>query len=117
MNKELKILLITLGVSLGLLWILKPKKTSQDKSETSTSDTKYAAPKIANEDLKKLKENAIIGMQAMRDAINGGESAANLTKLADLIFADYGVKVIVNKTSGKLKAMAKNGALIAEEIK
>ena len=77
MNKEVKVLLVTLGVALGLIWIFKPKKDNGTKS----LDDKYSAPKEATEDVKKEKENAVIGLQAMREAINSGEKKAELDKL------------------------------------
>ena len=43
MNKELKTLLITLGVALGLVWVFRPKKETGSKS----LDDKYSAPKEA----------------------------------------------------------------------
>ena len=49
MNKEVKTLLITLGVALGLIWIFKPKKDNAEKSVNN----KYAEPKEATEDVKK----------------------------------------------------------------
>ena len=66
MNKDVKTLLITLGVSLGLIWIFRPKK---DSSTSSSGSKKYTEPKEASEDVKKEKENAVVGLQAMREAI------------------------------------------------
>ena len=111
MNKEVKTLLITLGVALGLIWIFKPKKDNAEKSVNN----KYAEPKEATEDVKKEKENAVVGLQAMREAINSGENKAELDKLSAIILKENGVKVLISKKTGLLKAMNKKGSVVAEE--
>ena len=111
MNKEVKTLLITLGVALGLIWIFKPKKDNSEKSVNN----KYAEPKEATEDVKKEKENAVVGLQAMREAINSGENKAELDKLSAIILKENGVKVLISKKTGLLKAMNKKGSVVAEE--
>jgi hypothetical protein len=111
MNKEVKVLLVTLGVALGLVWIFKPKKDN----ETKSLDDKYSAPKEATEDVKKEKENAVIGLQAMREAINSGEKKTELDKLSAMILKEQGIKVVISKKTGLLRAMNKKGNLIAEE--
>lgn len=111
MNKEVKVLLVTLGVALGLIWVFKPKKGSEKKS----LDDKYSAPKEATEEVKKEKENAVIGLQAMRDAINSGEKKAELDKLSAMILKEQGIKVVISKKTGLLRAMNKKGSVIAEE--
>lgn len=111
MNKEVKTLLITLGVALGLIWIFKPKKDNAEKSVNN----KYAEPKKATEDVKKEKENAVVGLQAMREAINSGENKAELDKLSAIILKENGVKVLISKKTGLLKAMNKKGSVVAEE--
>ena len=93
MNKEVKVLLVTLGVALGLVWIFKPKKDDGTKS----LDDKYSAPKEATEDVKKEKENAVIGLQAMREAINSGEKKAELDKLSAMVLKEQGIKVVISK--------------------
>lgn len=111
MNKELKTLLITLGVALGLVWVFKPKKETGSKS----LDDKYSAPKEATEDVKKEKENAVVGLQAMREAINSGEKKTELDKLSAMILKEQGIKVVISKKTGLLRAMNKKGSVIAEE--
>jgi hypothetical protein len=111
MNKEVKVLLVTLGVALGMIWIFKPRKDNGTKSV----DDKYSAPKEATEDVKKEKENAVIGLQAMREAINSGEKKAELDKLSAMILKEQGIKVVISKKSGLLRAMNKKGSVIAEE--
>ena len=111
MNKEVKGLLVTLGVALGLIWIFKPKKDNGTKS----LDDKYSAPKEATEDVKKEKENAVIGLQAMREAINSGEKKVELDKLSAMVLKEQGIKVVISKKTGLLRAMNKKGSVIAEE--
>ena len=112
MNKEVKVLLVTLAVSLGLIWVFKPRKSSNEKNDSSN---KYAEPKVASEDVKKEKESAVVGLQAMREAINAGESKSELEKLKSLILKEHGVKVLISTKSGLLRAMNKKGNVVAEE--
>jgi hypothetical protein len=114
MDKETKTLFITLGGALLLIWLLKPKS---DKSKKSLLDVKYAEPKQVSDKDTKLKENAVIGLQAMREAIDSKESKKELDKLSSMILQDYGVKVVRNKQTGLLRAMSKDGKVISQESK
>jgi nitrogen fixation protein FixH len=111
MNKEVKTLLVTLGVALGLIWLFKPKKDS----ETKVVEDKYSAPKEATEDTKKEKEQAIVGLQAMRQAIDAGEKKSELDKLSAMILKENCIKVVISKKTGLLRAMNKKGSVVAEE--
>lgn len=121
MGKEEKTLFLSIAVALGLLWLLKPKGTNligKEKSEDTNSadgNDKYAEPKIASESNKKEKDDAVIALQAMRDAINNREPKRELDKLNSMILQDYGVKVLLNKKTLKLRAMSKQGKVLAEE--
>lgn len=112
MDKETKTLFITLGGALLLIWLLKPKSS---KSKKGLLNVKYAEPKQVSDKDTKLKENAVIGLQAMREAINSKESKKELEKLSSMISQDYGVKVMMNKKTGLLRAMSKDGKVISEE--
>lgn len=112
MDKETKTLFITLGGALLLIWLLKPKS---GKSKKGLLDVKYAEPKQVSDKDTKLKENAVIGLQAMREAINSKESKKELEKLSSMISQDYDVKVMMNKKTGLLRAMSKDGKVISEE--
>lgn len=111
MNKEVKTLLITLGVALGFVWLFKPKKGTGK----STENKKYSEPKEASGDIQKEKENAVVGLQAMREAINSGEKKSELDKLSAIILKEQGIKIVISKKTGLLRAMNKKGTLIAEE--
>lgn len=112
MDKETKTLLITVAVALGLIWFFKPKSK---KGDSSSSTNKYEAPKVATEKEKKVKEDAVIGLQAMRDAIDNKEPKRELDKLNAMILQDYKVKITRSKTTGKLRAMSSEGKVLAEE--
>lgn len=112
MDKETKVLLTTIAVALGLIWFFKPKSKNGD---SSSSTNKYEAPKVANENNKKSKEDAVIALQAMRDAIDNKEPKRELDKLNEMILKDYKVKVTKSKTTGKLRAMSSEGKVLAEE--
>lgn len=112
MDKNTKTLFITLGGALLLIWLLKPKST---KSKKGLLDVKYAEPKQVSDKDTKAKENAVIGLQAMREAIDSKESKNELDKLSAMILQDYGVKVMINKKTGLLRAMSKDGKVISQE--
>jgi hypothetical protein len=126
MDKETKTLFLSIAVALGILWILKPKGTNiigKEKTEETDKKTdkkpeeknKYSEPKLASESNKKEKENAVIALQAMRDAIKNKEPKRELDKLNAMIIQDYGVKVLLNKKTLKLRAMSNEGKVLAEE--
>lgn len=114
MDRETRTLFITLGGALLLIWLLRPKS---EKSKKGLLDVKYAEPKQVSDKDTKLKENAVIGLQAMREAINSKESKKELDKLSSMILQDYGVKIMPNKKTGLLRAMSKDGKVISEETK
>ncbi len=107
MDKDTKTLLLALGLGFVILFLTRPKK--DDLKD------KYSQPKVADDKLQKDKENAVISIQAMRDAITNGEDAKALNKLKDMILQDYGIKVVMNKKNQSLKALNKEGKLIAQE--
>jgi hypothetical protein len=116
MDKETKTLFITIALALGILWFLKPKGTNTlGMKETEDVEEKYSEPKVATESVKKQQEDAVVALQAMRDAINNREPKRELDKLNSMIFQDYGVKVLLNKKTLKLRAMSKSGKVLAEE--
>ena len=112
MERETKTLFITLGGALLLIWLLRPKSS---KSKKDLLDVKYAEPKQVSDTETKLKENAVIGLKAMREAINNKESKKELDKLSSMILQDYNVKIMINKKTGLLRAMSKEGKVISEE--
>lgn len=115
MNKTTKTLAISLIGAFALIYILMPKKKKSEALDTSA--VKYAEPKVADDKLIKDKENAVIGIQAMRSAVDNNENKSSLDELSSIIFKDYGVKVILNKKTGLIKAMSREGKVLAEEEK
>jgi hypothetical protein len=112
MDKNTKTLFITIGGALLLIWLLKPKNS---KGKEELSNVKYAEPKQVSDKDTKLKENAVIGLKAMREAIDNNESKKELDKLSSMILQDYGVKIMISKKTGLLRAMSKEGKVITEE--
>ena len=115
MNKTTKTLVFSLIGAFALLYILMPKNSKNGNSKTS--GVKYPEPKLADDKALKDKENAIIGLEAMRSAMDNKESKSELNKLSSMIFQDYGIKVMPNKKTGLLRAMSKDGKVLAEEEK
>jgi hypothetical protein len=112
MDKNTKTLFITLGGALLLIWLLRPKNS---KGKKELLDVKYAEPKQVSDSETKLKENAVIGLKAMREAIDNKETKKELDKLSSMVLQDYGVKIMINKKTGLLRAMSKDGKVISEE--
>lgn len=119
MKDEEKTLLITVTLAIFLVWFFKPKGgfgLSQEK-ETSVSGGggKYDEPKLAMDGVHEDKENAVTSITAMREAINDKISKKELDRLRDMINQDYGLKIAIHKSTGKLRVMSKQGKLVAEE--
>ena len=116
MDKETKTFIATIGIALVILWVFKPKKSAEDDSKKDdVLVDKYQAPKSVAEDDKKLKDEAVVGLQAMRQAIDNGEPARELDKLKNMILQENGIKIMISRTTKKLRAMDKKGKVIAEE--
>lgn len=114
MDKNTKTLFITLAGALLLIWILRGK-TSKNTKELV--EVKYAEPKQVSDTESKLKENAVIGLKAMREAIDNKENKKELDKLSSMILQDYNIKIMINKKTGLLRAMSKDGKVVSEEIR
>jgi len=110
MEKETQSFLVVIGLVLGLLWITKPK-ANKDSSDSN----KYLNPKVMSKAEASAKENASIGLKAMREAIKSGEPAKELDKLKSIILQDYGLRTLISKTTGLLKITDKSGSVILEE--
>jgi hypothetical protein len=93
MDRETKTLLASIGIGLAILWIFKPKKNTSTSEEVIVD--KYAEPKVVAEDDKKIKDDAVIGLQAMREAINNGENVRELDKLKNMILQENGHSKLV----------------------
>ncbi len=115
MNKEIKELLIVVGITTGLIWLLLPKGSNPFGVSKKGEENKYSIPKIASEVTKNQHTNAVIGMQAMRDAISAGESKTELDKLSSEVYKKFNIKVVISTKTGKLRAMDASGNVIAEE--
>ena len=49
--------------------------------------------------------------------VNAEKPKKELDKLSSMISQDYGVKVMISKKTGLLRAMSKDGKVISEETK
>lgn len=118
MDNETKKLLGVVGVALILLWLFKPKNSIMSspslKGDGGGGSGKYAAPKMLDPKEAKEQHDAYVGIQAMRDAVENGESRKELEKLNRMIFNEHGVKVYV-MTNGKFCARNRKGKTIAKE--
>jgi|LakMenEpi03Aug12_release.lakeMendotaPanAssembly.Ray.scaffolds.fasta_scaffold985364_2 hypothetical protein len=114
MDRDTKFLFGSLGVAIVILFLIRNKNKSSKKD---LLNVKYAEPKQVEDSEIKDKENAVIGLKAMREAMDSKESKAELDKLNNIILKDYGVKIMPNKSTGLLRAMSKKGKVLAEETK
>jgi hypothetical protein len=115
MNRETKNLLASIGIGLAILWIFRPKKSTSSEKEEEVIVDKYKEPKVVAEDDKKIKDDAVVGLQAMRNAINDGVTVKELDKLKNMILQENNIKIMINRKTKKLRAMKKDGSVIAEE--
>lgn len=111
MDKQIKALLMVVGVAVGLLWLAKPKNNLLSQTKLKN---KFSAPDKA--DTKKAEEqhDAGVCLKAMRDAINGGESKSNLDKLNSMFRKEYGLKVYT-LDNGSLCVRNREGKTILKE--
>ena len=115
MDRQTKNLLVSLGIALVILVIFRPKKNKEAKDIDTKQDEKYKEPKILNDDKKKLQDDSIVGLKAVRDAINNKETIKELDELKNIILKENGIKIMINTSTKKLVAMSKDGKIIAEE--
>lgn len=115
MKDEEKTLFITVAVSIFLVWFFKPKGGFGLKTEVKESVGKYEEPKLAMDGIHENRENAVTSITAMREAINDNIPKRDLDKLREMITQDYGLKIAIHKSSGKLRVMSKEGKVLAEE--
>jgi len=115
MDKQLKLVLYTLAFAVGVVWLTKPKGLKAFQSPKFSMPNKYSEPKVASDTDLKLKENAVIGMQAVKNAMLKKEPKKEIDKLTAMVYKEYGLKIMANKNTGKLRAMSKEGKVIAEE--
>lgn len=114
MDRETKNILAVLGVAIVVLLIFKPSKSGNKRKNILSGKKNTEPPKVDGSDDKKF-ENAVISIQAVRSAINNGESDTEVDKLNRMTLKDYGIKVFKCKKSGKLVARDTKGDDIAKE--
>lgn len=113
MDNQTKKLLIVVAIVIGVLWISKPKNNMVDSMRKKGSN-KLDAPKTLDSDIAKQQHNGTVGIQAMRQAIENGETKKELDKLNRMLLNENGVKVYV-MSNGKLCARNRKGKTIAKE--
>lgn len=115
MDRQTKNLLVSLGIALSILVIFRPKKNKEVEIIETKENEKYKEPKILNDDKKKMQDDSIVGLKAVRDAINNKESVKQLDELKNIILKENGIKIMINKSTNKLVAMSNDDKIIAEE--
>jgi hypothetical protein len=111
MDSSLKNALIILGTAVAVLWVFRNKKKVKVGGASGAESDKLAPPATADESAKKQIDNAHIALDAMRKAIDAGESSDGLNKLNRILATEYGVKVYPQK-DGTLMVCDRKGASI-----
>ena len=111
MDNSTKNALIILGTAIAVLFVFRRKRKSEIAAEVASSSDKLAAPATASDGEKQKIDNAHIALDAMRNAIEAGESSDNLNKLNRILATEYNVKVYPQK-DGTLMVCDKSGASI-----
>jgi hypothetical protein len=112
MDNSTKNALIILGTAIAVLFVFRRKRKSEAAKEALMGGgNKLSAPATASEDERKKIDNAHVALDAMRNAIEAGESSDNLNKLNRILATEYGVKVYPQK-DGTLMVCDKSGASI-----
>lgn len=115
MDNQTKKLLSVVGIAVLLLWVTRPKRNMIDGARKKTKGGgKLSAPKEADSNLAKDQHNGTVGIQAMREAIESGETKKELDKLNRMLLNENGIKVYV-MTNGKLCARNRKGKTVAKE--
>jgi hypothetical protein len=111
MDNSLKNALIILGTAVAVLWVFRNKKKVKVEVAVGAESDKLAPPATADESDKKQIDNAHIALDAMRKAIDAGESSDGLNKLNRILATEDGVKVYPQK-DGTLMVCDRKGASI-----
>ena len=112
MDNSLKNALIIMGTAVAVLWVFRNKKKVKVGGASAGADSdKLAPPATADDSEKKTIDNAHIALEAMRKAIDAGESSDALNKLNRILATEYGVKVYPQK-DGTLMVCDRKGASI-----
>jgi hypothetical protein len=99
MNTNIKKLLLIFGGGFLTFWAFKKiKPIDVKKKSSSKKDTSVSAD--GNSDEK--KKNAVVCMKAYLEAKKAGESKDFLDEMNREFIKEYGLKVMPNKTNGKL---------------
>lgn len=114
MDRETKNILAVLGVAIVVLLLFKPSKSGNKRKNIFSGKKNTEPPQVEGSQDKKF-ENAVISIQAVRSAINNGESDSDVDKLNRMTLKDYGIKVYKCSKSGKLVARDTKGDDIAKE--
>lgn len=115
MDNQTKKLLSVVGIAVLLLWFTRPKRNMIDSVRNKPKGSgKLSAPKEADSKLAQDQHNGTVGIQAMREAIESGETKKELDKLNRMLLNENGIKVYV-MTNGKLCARNRKGKTVAKE--
>jgi hypothetical protein len=111
MNYSVRNALVILGTAVVVLIIFSKNKKSNATGVSNASGNKISAPATASSSEKKKIENAHIALDAMRSAVDAGETSDNLNKLNRILANEYGVKVYPQK-DGAMMVCDRSGASI-----
>lgn len=111
MNYSVKNAIVVLGAAIVVLAIFRNKKKVTSNGVSNASGNKISAPATASVDEKRKIESAHIALDAMRSAVEAGETSDNLNRLNRMLANEYSVKVYPQK-DGEMMVCDRTGASI-----
>ena len=120
MDKQTKYLLMVVGATIVVLWLTKPKgnmiSTAKESLDNGSIDlsSKTSSPNEADGNLANEQHSGMVGIEAMRSAINNGESKSQLDELNRLLVSENNIK-IYSLEDGSLCARNRSGVTVAKE--
>jgi FtsZ-interacting cell division protein ZipA len=112
-DKDTQKLLIVVGLVVVILLIARPKNSSLFKKTKKKSNPLTPPRTVSNHSVNE-EANARICIDAMRMAIENGESQSAVNELNQELIKEYGIKLLTTD-SGSLVAKNSTGRTIARE--
>lgn len=110
MDKQVATLLGVLGLSIVILYVVRPKNSNINNL---TKKPKLDPPRTITKEAHDQKKDGSIAIDAMREALNNNEPQERIDELQNELKKDMNLKVLFD--GDKLKATTLDGKLIVKE--
>ena len=111
MDKQQKTFLITVGLALVILYLVRPKNNLFD---STFGNNKLSPPKTVSPTDAEANHNGMVIITAMREALNDNVSQEDVDKLNRIFYNEHGLKVFFGDNN-LLLAKNKEGKIVARE--